>query len=837
MRDMAYNYSNIGLISGFSGDTSGCSETTNSLYTLTGSAITTTSDYLSCPYIELSANAITELWISFDVYYLSVPNSSNIRVFTNNHSFDSYGNQGANIAFDGSRESSSDSVISANKRYHFMIHVLSSTSGIIEIFVNGKKINSYSGNVFSGEIIQKVRFGENSSGSKWISNINISDSYPAISRIVGTPSFLCVTWIPSSSTTITIDTTRDITATQTPISDMVRTAQTTENIISDTYRTLANVNTVLVDTNRAVQVTDTITADTVRILTTSGSTTIDIDTIRHVIVRNAVNVDTLRMVQATETITADTVRILQVANTVMADTDRIVANGNVQTVTADLLRQIVASEPFTADTARIVRAQSDIKYDTFRCLQNPVILAADTLRGVCKTETISGDTIRHIPYIVPDGGVASSKISLSISLAEKTLSDSFSLQTVDDIGLKYVVRGSFLDMPYYFMVDSRDWTGLRHDLRGTYSKDKQLYTPFVYPATASMTAMAHCRALSASLGVSLTADFDDFTPTASMASASANYKSIISSLFGWTDRVPRREINVFLRDNVLHVLQRGHEPSAIDITDTRHTKPVYHEDIVRSIWGGGGGDGAHNGITIEPEPYTGTVTDGDDTLSYTFGLLMSRTNAKETTTYNYTTYQGLFSEYIASKVTETADETRTTQYEYRPTATNDLFLCTETETTVKKNSSSKSVRVTYHRYSGGGMYETAVYIDGAYQGSSHNPGPPSGKVSRYYVNQANRSLGSAYADDTDGAKLYGKALIDTEFPIKERAMLQTLTDEINAMDGMTEKTVSMTIYQYNHAIDFTDRITFRGEQYYLRSNNLVKNTRDRSQSVVLVRWY
>ena len=555
-----------------------------------------------------------------------------------------------------------------------------------------------------------------------------------------------------------------------------------------------------------------------------GDTIIDSDNFWILPIDQTLNSDAIRNVTATQVLNGDTVAMV---GTLVGT----------QTANMDMVSNVVATQVFSGDASAIVRANQSFNADTVASIRMTQALNADTYRTVTATQVIDGDTIRHVPYVVPDGGVASSKISLSISLQEKTLSDSFSLQTVDDIGLKYVVRGSFLDMPYSFMVDSRDWTGLRHDLRGTYSKDKQLYTPFVYPATASMTAMAHCRALSASLGVSLTADFDDFTPTASMASANANYKSIISSLFGWTDRVPRREINVFIRDNTLHVLQRGHEPSAIDITDTRHTKPVYHEDIVRSVWGGGGGDGAHNGITIEPEPYTGTVTDGDDTLSYTFGLLMSRTNAKETTTYNYTTYQGLFSEYIASKVTETADETRTTQYEYRPTATSDLFLCTETETTVKKNSSSKSVRVTYHRYSGGGMYETAVYIDGAYQGSSHNPGPPSGKVSRYYVNQANRSLGSAYADDTGGAKLYGKALIDTEFPIKERAMLQTLTDEINAMDGMTEKTVSMTICQYNHSIDFTDRITFRGEQYYLRSNNLVKNTRERSQSVVLVRWY
>ena len=47
----------------------------------------------------------------------------------------------------------------------------------------------------------------------------------------------------------------------------------------------------------------------------------------------------------------------------------------------------------------------------------------------------------------------------------------------------------------------------------------------------------------------------------------------------------------------------------------------------------------------------------------------------------------------------------------------------------------------------------------------------------------------------------------------------------------------MDIYNYGHVVDFSERVRFRGHEYYLVSNAVSQTTRELKQSVQLVRWY
>ena len=329
-----------------------------------------------------------------------------------------------------------------------------------------------------------------------------------------------------------------------------------------------------------------------------------------------------------------------------------------QLINADTTAQTTATQSLDADTSKTVTATQVLNGDTVTMVGTLVgtqTIDADTYRAVQATQTIDADTMRRILYVIT--GQSETRISLAINIGEMTLSDSYQMQTVDDIAIKTAVWGDFLDMNYRFIIDNRRWTGIQYDLQGTYDKDRQLYTPFVYVAASATTAMGHLQQLAAGMGLSVSADFEDFTPSQNMSEANASYKGLLANLFGWTNRVPRRMVNVFIRGDKLHVLQRGREPNAIDITNVEHTKPVFTETLIRSVWGANGGTGAHNGLTIEPEPFTGTKSWDGTKDTYVFGMLTQSVKRTETTTYNWTTFAGLIGQYLAGSVKETDTET------------------------------------------------------------------------------------------------------------------------------------------------------------------------------------
>jgi hypothetical protein len=140
-------------------------------------------------------------------------------------------------------------------------------------------------------------------------------------------------------------------------------------------------------------------------------------------------------------------------------------------------------------------------------------------------------------------------------------------------------------------------------------------------------------------------------------------------------------------------------------------------------------------------------------------------------------------------------------------------------------------------YLGNGWYGTTSYQDGELQSSSVGNGRPGGKASKFLIDQSNTNLGSSYA--SDDSSLYGTALFDTDFPVakSDTGMLVTLTKAIEWLNRKTEETISMDIWQYDHVIDFTDRVVYNGNTYYLESNQITRTPGELKQTVQLIRWY
>ena len=633
--------------------------------------------------------------------------------------------------------------------------------------------------------------------------------------------------------------------------------------------------------------------------------------------RETVRVDTKRQVAETAAARADTQRQVCSTNHIAADTKRTVTSSAIDWTDAKLLRRVAYHDTVSAATRRCVGGiYVRIHCDTYRTLSpNYCIPRGATEREVVKRETVLGDTKRtpgmgnrilvrtqrelgrgniakaalrrtvvarvrvrfdtliRVPHVleyvkqprsrrnkravaqIADNFRAHGIRSFAVTLGEMTLSDTFQMETAQPLAIGDAVRGRLLDYRFTFLVEETMQRDLLQTVKGTYSKDATLYSAiriFVKEAKASYYAQS----IAAALGLQLHWACDDFTPSQNFEDSGMTYQDFISALFGWTAKLPQRQINVFIREDTLHIVQRGRESSVLDITDWPHSRPTVERRLVRSLWHSGHASetagNAYNEEDTEPIPFTGTISWEEISRTYHNGFLTSETNEKGMTRY---TYHG---EYLTSKQTHNKDgSTSRTEYTYAETE-RDVYLVKEWERTTEPindgkkhteydwtdwNNERGTERITYHAPLGYGWYATTVYVDGNLEGSTLSQGKPGGKASRFTVEQSNLSLGSSYLRDEEDAPF--TSLIDTEFPVKGEAYLKELTQAILWLNRKTQEIVTLEIYaniqdgvpDVGHIVDFTERIRFEGKEYFLQSNAVELMPRSLKQTIKMTRWY
>ena len=487
---------------------------------------------------------------------------------------------------------------------------------------------------------------------------------------------------------------------------------------------------------------------------------------------------------------------------------------------------------------------------------NGCAVSVVTLRETYRWENIIANTARRLPSVIAD--YAKSGIqSVSISLNERTLSDTFQLVTTKPMEIEDRIRGQLLDFPYEMQVEETSQQELLQTVKGMYSLDRLLYTPINIDASDE-TASFYAAQIAAALGLSIQCLFDEFTPSQDYSLSGMTYQDLISSLFGWTSRLPQRQINVFLRGKTLYAVQRGREQSVLDITAWPHTRLTVDRKLVRSVWDNSTtdtlGDKARNNKTLEPKPFTGTISAAGCSMEYQDGLLVREDKNGDVTTYAYV------DEYLNEKRTHNQDgSTVLTQYEYAKTA-NDIYLFAERERTTESPKDDKThdaydwtdwdgtgtERITYHSPIGYGWYTTSVYVDGEFQGSALSQGKPGGKASTFTIDESNRSLGSDYDPaDGDGPEIRGTSLIDTEFPVEGEDFLGELTEAINWLNRKRQEEVTLEVVskvrngvsEIQHIVDFTERVRLNGQEYFLVANQVELTPRSLRQKLKLVRWY
>ena len=525
-------------------------------------------------------------------------------------------------------------------------------------------------------------------------------------------------------------------------------------------------------------------------------------------------------------------------------------------VRGDTSRGLNTSITMRADTLRDIRIgkQITVTGDTQRRIGRCKTALADTKRTLVKKTRILADTRIEIPHTLTYAEFRERGIrSFSVTLGELSLSDTIQLETVQPFPVGACVEGRVMDYAFRFLVEETSQRGgIVQSVKGTYSKDTLLYTPIhIYVERAKVSRYA--AEIASALGLRLHRLTDDFTPSQNFEGSGMTYHDFISALFGWTGKLPQRQINVFIRGDTLHIIQRGMEESVIDITNWPHAQPTIERKLLRSVWHSSHNDstGAHNEEDTAPVPFTGTISFKEISRTYSNGFLVRETNENGYSTY---TYDG---EYLAEKRTHNVDgSTSRTDYAYASTG-RDVYLFKEWERTTEAVNDGKkhteydwedwsrekgTERITYHAPLGYGWYATTVYVDGVLEGSSLSQGKPGGKASQFTVEQSNLSLGAHYASDDT---LPYSSLIDTEFPVVGADYFQTLTRAIEWLNRKTQETITVEIRariqngvpDIDHIVDFTERIRFEGHEYFLQSNTVELTPRLLRQTIKMVRWY
>lgn len=256
---------------------------------------------------------------------------------------------------------------------------------------------------------------------------------------------------------------------------------------------------------------------------------------------------------------------------------------------------------------------------------------------------------------------------LTINLQSKTISDTFTAQSLIEPTLGETITHTVLGQTFSFTVDDYNYnkeTG-RYDITGSYDIATKLNTDVDLSSSLNIwsDASSMATALSSKLNLSPTPAFSGFKPTGLLTKDASNnlscadtYGVLIQRIFGWTDIVPTTLINVFTRGSSLYFAQRGFGvgPPATLENDKCSNVSIKHKKmqllypsatrtyyLVGDISDVGGQDSNDPSVT---ETYvSGTFTEGENTQTYLYGLLKSEAyestdGTKEgTTTYDYGT--------------------------------------------------------------------------------------------------------------------------------------------------------------------------------------------------------
>ena len=292
----------------------------------------------------------------------------------------------------------------------------------------------------------------------------------------------------------------------------------------------------------------------------------------------------------------------------------------------DTLRQLFAPVDLSVDfdTKRQIVQSLNLSADTSRVIVKSVDIFLDSQRKIFRSVNFLADTLRKIPFkffctpaanqIVFDSTISAGLQYIEISLAAGQLIDKLSFVTSNDIDILQQVQGQILDYKFNLRVEDYDRRGILKSCKCCSDVDELLYTQIAYTlskttwnggtyvvdskkSTVNSTtwimldkpranASAHAQAIAKKLTLNTFCLFDDFISTVDIKQEGVTYQDLISEIFNWSLRVPHKQINLFIRDHSLFIIQRGHEQNfiSLDISDFAQDLDI-HKSLVRTSFG------------------------------------------------------------------------------------------------------------------------------------------------------------------------------------------------------------------------------------------------------------
>lgn len=633
----------------------------------------------------------------------------------------------------------------------------------------------------------------------------------------------------------------------------------------------------------------------------------------------------------------DTVRRVKGNINISFDTLRDVSNYLISAhYDGDLIRNVTKDVDASFDTKREVVPTADISFDTFREVDKTVEIEIPVKRTSWQDIDESFYTNRKIAFnfgkvedrIGKDGGYHLRSIVLN--LAANTLSDKITCEVAAHMKPNDAMIGSLLDYAFDMMVESVTYKGVDPSINGDsylqrvtsmYKMDALLTLPrrlrlvryskfakqnnlewVTYSETTAEAKNAANKEISSinlkytgqtialsiakSLGLIPAIYFDNFkSDTAYSLKSQTTFKAMLSQNFGWTTSLPWRQINIFIRNNILCFVQRGKEPNEINLDGYSTTIPQVTLSIYRTEWnlvdndstsassanGGNGGGGftvdwpdesgddkdknKNDSVPLPtPEYFSGTLICGNTKLVYERGLCVSKTvlSPMDMKTVDYYSEMSYDAERRMTDKHEYSSEEGYTDTHIDYAGDSDNSSNTTTETKYDESGDVSSVVVTVSVDLGNGFVGVSTFVDGEYQGSSISG---SGVITtgQYQTNESNKKLSKGknkwkLNDDDLGTlnKTYKipQPLYSSSLPKSDPSLLQLFADEIRAYNRSIQETISLNVVspvvngkiKDKHIIDFTDRILYRGNTYYLESNTVTLNTSSFTQALTFTRW-
>ena len=779
--------------------------------------------------------ATAELWVKFDLY---VENSNSRKWYIEN--LNSSDKKSGIYKPSGSRfyieEASSSkvtirNVLEAYQLQTFLLHMSANSSdGVIEVWVDGTKAGTYTGNINSGNAFETFYLSADSdNGEVLFSNVIISDEEIGLDEDATAPD-------DSIDVEVVADTAISIVQKAEISGDTERKISTIATTAADTQRNLSNEAETFADTARLVAKDIEIVADTTRIVD-KNVVAISADTLRNVEKSIELKASTVRNVDSSTEISADTARTVSMGFEIVADTKRIVSKS--VEIAADTEREVSESVEINADTLRQVKQTAEftveIACDTQRQIEIPVEVAADTKVDIEKGVNIKCDTARSLPMWLLSAPLYKRGLkSLKIELQQLSTTDSieYSLASNDPADFATIgdaVNGDYYNYTFRYNVVETDQRGIVQTCQCAVDIDEILYTSVNYDIKGSdllteyKYAREHISAIASKISKNLVYLAKDFKTTMALEQQNITYSSLISELFGWTSRIPHKMINCYFRADTLYVIQRGYETDIVDITDAKHTLPTINRTLERITWSSEADSKTTvtrkvGGLSFEHWNWVDFVTKPDE-------------GGFADVTVEYT------GDTISKKTVTTQDGTKVeTEYEYEEKG-GTKFLKFENETTTDSDGNTSTLK-TVHTSLGQGQRLSTVYKDGEYVTSSIGNTGGDDSATPYINLQVLRKQIIEAQEENQNLTIEGNPLIDPSFPLADDEELEAVTAELKWLNRKIRETITMDLEKFEHILDFSDLILFEGNYYHLQSNTILKDERtENRQSISIVRWY